>query len=170
MKCLGIKQDAMLEVEVHVKRREVRWARAQRQRRHFLNRRLVSHSARPLHTPLPSSATLQTNAIMSDATLYEETFNITSTIADKYDRVTRVLGSTHDASTTLALDVNHELYPLSSGETVTMVLATTLNLDGTKDERGWREKKGESTLADMYDYVCYGKVYRFEEGEEGNTM
>ncbi|GAB7326299.1 hypothetical protein MBLNU13_g10275t1 [Cladosporium sp. NU13] len=107
---------------------------------------------------------------MSDATLYEETFNITSTIADKYDRVTRVLGSTHDASTTLALDVNHELYPLSSGETVTMVLATTLNLDGTKDERGWREKKGESTLADMYDYVCYGKVYRFEEGEEGNTI
>jgi DNA-directed RNA polymerase I, II, and III subunit RPABC3 len=107
---------------------------------------------------------------MSDATLYEETFNINSTIADKYDRVTRVIGSTHDASTTLALDVNHELYPLSSGETVTMVLATTLNLDGTKDERGWREKKGESTLADMYDYVCYGKVYRFEEGEEGNTM
>ncbi|KAM0712809.1 hypothetical protein Q7P35_000256 [Cladosporium inversicolor] len=107
---------------------------------------------------------------MSDATLYEETFNINSTIADKYDRVTRVLGSTHDASTTLALDVNHELYPLSSGETVTMVLATTLNLDGTKDERGWREKKGESTLADMYDYVCYGKVYRFEEGEEGNTI
>jgi DNA-directed RNA polymerase I, II, and III subunit RPABC3 len=107
---------------------------------------------------------------MSDATLYEETFNINSTIADKYDRVTRVLGATHDASTALTLDVNHELYPLTSGETVTMVLATTLNLDGTKDERGWREKKGESTLADMYDYVCYGKVYRFEEGEEGRSM
>jgi hypothetical protein len=28
---------------------------------------------------------------MSDTTLYEETFNINSTIADKYDRVTRVL-------------------------------------------------------------------------------
>jgi len=107
---------------------------------------------------------------MSDATLYEETFNINSTIADKYDRVTRVLGATHDASTALTLDVNHELYPLTSGETVTMVLATTLNLDGTKDERGWREKKGESTLADMYDYVCYGKVYRFEEGEEGRSI
>ncbi|KAM0691698.1 hypothetical protein Q7P36_007897 [Cladosporium allicinum] len=107
---------------------------------------------------------------MSDSTLYEETFNINSTIADKYDRVTRVLGATHDASTALTLDVNHELYPLTTGETVTMVLATTLNLDGTKDERGWREKKGESTLADMYDYVCYGKVYRFEEGEEGNSI
>ena len=107
---------------------------------------------------------------MSESTLYEETFNINSTIADKYDRVTRVLGATHDASTALTLDVNHELYPLTSGETVTMVLATTLNLDGTKDERGWREKKGESTLADMYDYVCYGKVYRFEEGEEGNSI
>lgn len=107
---------------------------------------------------------------MSEATLYEETFNINSTIADKYDRVTRVLGSTHDATTALTLDVNHELYPLSSGETVQMTLATTLNLDGTKDERGWRERKGEQTLADMFDYVCYGKVYRFEEGEEGRTM
>jgi len=107
---------------------------------------------------------------MSDSTLYEETFNINSTIADKYDRVTRVLGATHDASTALTLDVNHELYPLTTGEPVTMVLATPLNLAGTKDERGWREKKGESTLADMYDYVCYGKVYRFEEGEEGNSM
>jgi len=44
---------------------------------------------------------------MSESTLYEETFNINSTIADKYDRVTRVLGATHDASTALTLDVNH---------------------------------------------------------------
>ena len=93
---------------------------------------------------------------MSDSTLYEETFNINSTIADKYDRVTRVLGATHDASTALTLDVNHELYPLTTGETVTMVLATTLNLDGTKDERGWREKKGESS----------GKNKRKADGDE----
>lgn len=107
---------------------------------------------------------------MSDATLYEETFQITSLIADKYDRVSRVLGTSNDSSTALSLDVNHELYPLSPRDEVTLLLATTLNLDGTKDERGWRDKKGESTLADMYDYVCYGKVYRFEEGEEGKSM
>nr|OQO22056.1 hypothetical protein B0A51_09804 [Rachicladosporium sp. CCFEE 5018] len=107
---------------------------------------------------------------MSDATLYEETFTITTLTQDKYDRVTRVIGASKDSATALSLDVNHELYRMSAGDEVSMLLATTLNLDGTKDERGWRDKKGEQTLADMYDYVCYGKVYRFEEGEEGKTI
>lgn len=107
---------------------------------------------------------------MSDATIYEEQFQVTLVVADKYDRVSRITGHTKDSSTALTLDINHELYPLSPGDDVSMLLATTLNLDGTKDERGWRDKKGEQTLADMYDYVCYGKVYRFEEGEEGKTM
>ena len=56
---------------------------------------------------------------------------------------------------------------MAVGENIQMVLASTLSLDGTKDERGWRDlsRSGESTLADLYDYVCRGKVYRFEEGE-----
>jgi DNA-directed RNA polymerase I, II, and III subunit RPABC3 len=51
-----------------------------------------------------------------------------------------------------------------------MSIASTLSHDGTKDDAansktGWREtRSGEPTLADAYDYVCYGKVYRFEEG------
>ena len=55
-----------------------------------------------------------------------------------------------------------------------MVLATTLALDGTKDDdKGWRDvAKGtgeEATLADMFDYVCYGKTYKFEDGGDGQT-
>ncbi|KAF2200091.1 DNA-directed RNA polymerases i, ii, and iii 145 kDa polypeptide [Delitschia confertaspora ATCC 74209] len=103
---------------------------------------------------------------MADAQLFEETFNITSRNDQKYDRVSRIFGTSTDNTTTMSLDINHELYPLTVGENVQMVLATTLNLDGTKDEKGWREAaRGESTLADMYDYVCHGKVYRFEEGD-----
>ncbi len=51
-----------------------------------------------------------------------------------------------------------------------MVLASTLSLDGTKDDdKGWREVgMGEQTLANEFDYVCHGKVYRFEEGEGEN--
>jgi len=31
----------------------------------------------------------------------------------------------------------------------------------------WRDvAKGEPTLADHYEYVCHGKIYRFEEGAE----
>lgn len=107
----------------------------------------------------------------TEATLFEDSFEITSLIADKYDRVSRVMGSSSaDSSTALTLDINHELYPLAPGDRVHMALATTLNLDGTKDERGWRQNKDQETLASLYDYVCYGKVYRFEEGEEGRSM
>jgi DNA-directed RNA polymerase I, II, and III subunit RPABC3 len=107
---------------------------------------------------------------MADSQLFEETFSITSLNNQKYDRVTRVFGTSTDSATTMTLDINHELFPLAVGESVQMVLASTLNLDGTKDEKGWRElSRMESTLADMFDYVCHGKVYRFEEGQ-GDTM
>ena len=103
---------------------------------------------------------------MADAQLFEETFNINSVNNEKYDRVSRIFGTSTDNSITMTLDINHELFPVAAGESINMVLATTLNLDGTKDEtKGWREigKGGEATLADMYDYVCYGKNYRFED-------
>jgi len=107
----------------------------------------------------------------AEATVFEDSFEITSLIADKYDRVSRVMGSSAaDSSTALTLDINHELYPLTPGDRVQMVLATTLNLDGTKDERGWRAGRDNETLSQFFDYVCYGKVYRFEEGEEGRSM
>ncbi|KAF2188086.1 DNA-directed RNA polymerases i, ii, and iii 145 kDa polypeptide [Zopfia rhizophila CBS 207.26] len=103
---------------------------------------------------------------MADSQLFEETFSITSINGQKYDRVSRIFGTSTDNTTSMSLDINHELFPTATGESVQMVLATTLNLDGTKDEKGWREvSRAESTLADMYDYVCHGKVYRFEEGD-----
>lgn len=52
------------------------------------------------------------------------------------------------------------------------MLASTLSLDGVKDDvkGGWRElRPGEGiSLADEYEYVCYGKIYRFEEEDLEN--
>lgn len=104
-----------------------------------------------------------------DATLWEDSFQITDLATEKYARVGRVSGTSTDNLSTMTLDVNTDLYPISRGEIVQMLLASTLNLDGTKDdEKGWRDlaKDQQQTLADNYDYVCYGKVYRFEEGKE----
>ncbi|KAF1945238.1 DNA-directed RNA polymeras-like proteines i [Clathrospora elynae] len=105
---------------------------------------------------------------MADAQVFEETFTITSINNEKYDRVSRIFGTSSDNQLTMTLDINHELFPVQAGETINMVLATTLSLDGAvKDvnETMWRKvgQHGVTTLADMYDYVCYGKNYRFEE-------
>jgi DNA-directed RNA polymerase I, II, and III subunit RPABC3 len=109
---------------------------------------------------------------MGDAQLFEETFSITSINAEKYDRVSRLHGTSSDSSLTMTLDVNHELFPCTVGESINLVLATTLALDGTTKEgaeTSWRNvsKQGTATLADMFDYVCYGKNYRFEDAEGG---
>lgn len=113
--------------------------------------------------------------IASDAQLFDEKFTIIKLGDPKYDRVDRVFANSVDGSIEITLDVNKELFPCKPGEELSIVLATSLSLDGSKDdERGWRDvaKAGtaEATLADMYDYVCYGKIYKFEDGDEGHQI
>ncbi|KAI8945103.1 DNA-directed RNA polymerases and 3 polypeptide [Xylaria longipes] len=107
-----------------------------------------------------------------DAQLFEDTFTVTDYDQSKYDRVARITANSTDNQTQMTLDINIELFPCLVGENLQVVLATTLALDGNRDneERGWRDVRGESTLADMYDYVCHGKIYRFEDGVEGQTL
>jgi DNA-directed RNA polymerases I, II, and III subunit RPABC3 len=110
-----------------------------------------------------------------DATLFEDNFTITDYDQSKYDRVARIQCTSADSQTLMTLDVNIELLPCAVSETMHVVLATTLSLDGSKDDdKGWRDvgKGGDApaTLADLYDYVCHGKIYKFEETYDGNTM
>jgi DNA-directed RNA polymerase I, II, and III subunit RPABC3 len=104
---------------------------------------------------------------MADSLLFEETFTLTALDAQKYDRVSRLSGTSLSGDTGMHVDVNTELYPCAVGDRVNLVLASTLALDGSKEEKaGWRDVgRGVGSLADLYEYVCYGKVYRFEEGE-----
>lgn len=110
-----------------------------------------------------------------DATLFEESFTVTEYDQSKYDRVARISCTSSDSQTVMTLDINIELFPCSVSDTLHVVLTTTLSPDGSKeDDKGWRDvgKAGDApaTLADLYDYVCYGKIYKFEETFDGNTM
>ncbi|KAF4952653.1 hypothetical protein FGADI_6543 [Fusarium gaditjirri] len=110
-----------------------------------------------------------------DATLFEESFTVTEYDQSKYDRVARISCTSSDSQTVMTLDINIELFPCAVSDTLHVVLATTLSLDGSKeDEKGWRDvgKGGDApaTAADLYDYVCHGKIYKFEETFDGNTI
>jgi len=108
---------------------------------------------------------------MSENILFENSFKITEINSAKYDRVSRIKAfSEGGQEVLLTLDVNTELYPLNVEDRCTVALALSLNLDGSKDDgKGWREiGRGEQTLADEFDYVCHGKIYRFEEGTGDN--
>lgn len=110
-----------------------------------------------------------------DATLFEDRFQVTDYDQSKYDRVARIQCISADSQTDLTLDINIELFPCAVGDTLLIVLATTLALDGSRDDdKGWRDvgKAGDapSTMADAYDYVCYGKIYKFEETFDGEKI
>ncbi|GJM97566.1 hypothetical protein PR202_ga14501 [Eleusine coracana subsp. coracana] len=94
--------------------------------------------------------------------LLEETFTVTGVDPDgkKFDRVSRIEAKSHEMY--MQLDVATEVYPLKKDEQFTMVLTTTLNLDGTPDS-GFYTQAGRKTLADNYDYVMHGKLYKISE-------
>ncbi|APA12981.1 hypothetical protein EAF04_004486 [Stromatinia cepivora] len=113
----------------------------------------------------------------ADAQLFDEHFTVNELDHKKYVRVGRIKAtSTVDHSVSMLLDINTELYPLAVGDNIRVVLATSLNLDGTKDDgKGWRDANrmglgGEATLADMFDYVCHGKIYKFEDQENSDLI
>jgi len=108
-----------------------------------------------------------------DSQLFDERLTVTTFDQSKYDRVARIGAETSDSQIAMTLDINTELYPCLVGENIHVVLASSLSLDGSKEDgRGWRDigHTGDATLADMFDYVCHGKIYKFEDGEDGQTI
>ena len=62
----------------------------------------------------------------------------------------------------LTLDVNSEIYPISSNEKFSLLLVASLSLDGSIPTREtWRTDV--KSLADDYEYVMYGKVYKYDD-------
>jgi DNA-directed RNA polymerase I, II, and III subunit RPABC3 len=109
-----------------------------------------------------------------DTQLFDEQIEITGLDDKKYDRVCRLSGTSLDNTVAIKLDINSQIYPCAVGEHIRMVLATSLNMDGSKDDgKGWRDvarADAETTMADMFDYVCHGKIYKFEDSEDGDSM
>ncbi|KAJ5893607.1 DNA-directed RNA polymerase i ii and iii [Penicillium taxi] len=109
---------------------------------------------------------------MADSILFEDTFTITSVNNQKYDFVSRLTCTSNDALMSFTLDVNTQLFPCSVGESLSLALTPTLTIGGKEESRAsWREvAAGDVSLANDWDYVCHGKVYRFEEGATKDTM
>lgn len=106
---------------------------------------------------------------MGDSQLFAATFAVSDIKPEKYDRVARVFANTEDGETYMHLDINTDLFSCAVLDRLHIVLASTLSLDGVKDDvkGGWREPDGLN-LADEYEYVCHGKIYRFEKEDQEN--
>ncbi|KAM1056917.1 hypothetical protein ACFX13_031020 [Malus domestica] len=99
--------------------------------------------------------------------LFEDIFQILRLNPDgkKFDKVTRVEAKSETCEMFMHLDVNSEVYPMREGEKFSMALTSTINLDGTPDT-GYFTQGNRRTLADEYEYVMQGKLFKISEGSK----
>ncbi|ERN20556.1 hypothetical protein AMTR_s00070p00019820 [Amborella trichopoda] len=102
--------------------------------------------------------------------LFEDIFTLTKLNPDgkKFDKVSRIEARSEQFDMFMQLDVNTEVYPLNVGDKFTMVLAPTLSLDGTPDT-GYFTQGGRKSLADKFEYVMHGKLYKISEDSGTNV-
>ncbi|MCO5613852.1 hypothetical protein L7F22_068130 [Adiantum nelumboides] len=102
---------------------------------------------------------------MSDSILFDSQFTVKAIDPDgkKFDRVSRIVAHSSSLSMDMSLDIATDIYPVSASQNLTVVIASTLGRgEATEDSEAWRIDK-PSGLADEYDYVMYGKVYRYDD-------
>ena len=72
-----------------------------------------------------------------------------------------------------------DIYPVSQGDKLTLCLAKTLNLDGSSMPRGHVNTQREvydrtvgkrSTLTDDYEYVAFGKVFKYRDNSSSGAV
>ncbi|CAN0360968.1 unnamed protein product, partial [Ectocarpus sp. 13 AM-2016] len=63
-------------------------------------------------------------------------------------------------------DTNCDIYPVKEGERLTFVIASTLDLSGKPDDGTYKPLGDEVSLADKYEYVMHGRVYRFDQQKD----
>jgi DNA-directed RNA polymerases I, II, and III subunit RPABC3 len=81
-------------------------------------------------------------------------------------RVSRLVCTCENHGMEVTLDVNIQLYPVAKGERFSFGVAYTLYEDGSEEDRVFDQSQRHS-LADKFDYVMYGHVFRCEEAKDG---
>lgn len=109
------------------------------------------------------------------AVLFDDMFNVESVDHGKYNKVARIKGqSSTSRDVKIALDINSELFPVKENDSLTITLASSLGNEAsmTTSNGSWRPPRAgeERSLADDYDYVMYGTVYKFEENSGSDNM
>jgi DNA-directed RNA polymerase I, II, and III subunit RPABC3 len=109
-----------------------------------------------------------TNLMRENNQIFQAFFEITDIDphGKKFDRVSRIVATSDNILSEVTLDINTQIYPMQVGEKFTLLLVESL--DGSvvdvKQKEQW--KPIQKSLADDYDYVMYGKVYKYEDNNQ----
>ncbi|KAJ3356982.1 hypothetical protein HDU83_009152 [Entophlyctis luteolus] len=109
----------------------------------------------------------------TNSVLFTDIFEVTDVNkgGKKFDRVSRINATSEAADTEMILDINTEIYPMKVSDKFTLALASSISLDGGAaaaaavggKKETWRDNTNQRSLADDYEYVMFGKVYKYDE-------
>ncbi|XP_019857010.1 PREDICTED: DNA-directed RNA polymerases I, II, and III subunit RPABC3-like [Amphimedon queenslandica] len=104
----------------------------------------------------------------SSGPVFESFFQIKD-IEKKFERVSRLFCEGENFNKIqLILDVNTQLYPMSVGDNIHFLLTTTLGAD--HEDFPTVTDGATSSLADAFQYIMYGKIYRLEGAEDSLSV
>ncbi|CAH9136596.1 unnamed protein product [Cuscuta epithymum] len=105
------------------------------------------------------------------ATLFEDIFTVTEINPEGkiFNNVDRIVAKGNQFEKTMVLDVNSQIYHIDVKDKLKIVLVSTINLDGTPDS-GYYLQGNRKSLADDYEYVMQGKLYRIPEGNSRDEL
>lgn len=100
---------------------------------------------------------------MERSIILEDIFEVKNMNVDgqKFEKVSRIVCDSENYELDLVLDINSDIYPVDIGDRLTMALATSLSLEGESESGAWDYGKGGPSLADRYEYVMYGRVFKY---------
>ena len=79
--------------------------------------------------------------------------------------VSRIHGESESFKMGLILDVNIQLYPMKIEDKFRLVLSTSLKDEAVTEDADFLTMEDGPSLADSFEYVMHGKVYRIEADE-----
>jgi DNA-directed RNA polymerase I, II, and III subunit RPABC3 len=95
--------------------------------------------------------------------LLEDTLQVSAVDREgkMFQRVSRVEGSSQLNEVQITLDIHSELYPMEVGQSHSLVIASSLSLDGSENKGSYNIHENHSnTLLGKYSYCMYGKIFR----------
>jgi DNA-directed RNA polymerase I, II, and III subunit RPABC3 len=88
-----------------------------------------------------------------------------------FDKVSRIEGVAEDSNCKITLDVNSDVYPVSKESYYSIAIAKSLNIDGTPSPNNFTfdTYSKKNSLLDKFDYVTYGKIFKYSEESSGKV-
>ena len=89
--------------------------------------------------------------------VFDDTFEVSAIDNEKFDNVARITAKAQTFLADIEVDINTDIYPVQVKDTLRIAIATS----GSSQMENW-DGSGASvgSLADDYEYVMYGKVYK----------